>query len=55
MSLAFRLPARPAAAVVLLCAWINGLTDPAAFHPNADGYAAYTGAVTAAVRPSSFR
>lgn len=36
-------------------AWINGLGDPGAFHPNADGYEAYTGAVTAAVHPSAFR
>ncbi len=35
--------------------WILGPTDPGAFHPNADGYQAYTAAVTAAVRPSQLR
>lgn len=33
--------------------WINGPSDPAgAFHPNAEGYEAYTAAVTAAIVPS---
>ncbi len=37
-------------------AWLNGPFDPAgALHPNAEGYQAYTAAVTAAVRPSQFR
>lgn len=36
--------------------WLNGPFDPAgAFHPNSEGYAAYTAAVTAAVNPSQFR
>ncbi len=35
--------------------WVLGLFDPGAFHPNADGYEAYTAAVTAAVNPSTFR
>jgi lysophospholipase L1-like esterase len=40
--------------------WLHGLMvggalDPAAFHPNAEGYASYTAAVTAAVKPSDFR
>jgi lysophospholipase L1-like esterase len=33
-------------------AWVLGPFDPAAFHPNAAGYEAYTAALTAAVRPS---
>lgn len=33
-------------------AWILGPDEPGAFHPDADGYAAYTGAVTAAVNPT---
>ena len=36
-------------------AWVLGPFDPGAFHPNADGYEAYTAAVTAAVNPSTFR
>ncbi len=32
--------------------WITGPTDPAAFHPNAHGYRAYTAALTAAINPS---
>ncbi len=37
-------------------AWINGPFDPAGpLHPNAQGYQAYTAAVTAAVNPSQFR
>jgi lysophospholipase L1-like esterase len=36
-------------------AWILGPFDPGAFHPNADGYEAYTAAVTAAIQPSRFR
>ena len=36
-------------------AWVRGPFDPAAFHPNQDGYAAYTAAVTAAVKPSDFK
>jgi lysophospholipase L1-like esterase len=35
--------------------WITGPFNPAPFHPNAEGYAAYTAAVTAAVRPSALR
>jgi lysophospholipase L1-like esterase len=35
--------------------WVRGPFDPAAFHPNAEGYASYTAAVTAAVKPSDFR
>ncbi|WP_273652539.1 SGNH/GDSL hydrolase family protein [Cellulomonas fimi] len=31
--------------------WILGPTDPAAFHPTADGYAAYAAAVTSALGP----
>lgn len=31
--------------------WILGPFDPGAFHPNADGYEAYTAAVTAAIIP----
>lgn len=33
-------------------AWILGPFDPGAFHPNTDGYEAYTAAVTAAINPS---
>jgi lysophospholipase L1-like esterase len=36
-------------------AWILGPFDPGAFHPNADGYEAYTAAVTAAVGPALSR
>jgi lysophospholipase L1-like esterase len=36
-------------------AWILGPSDPGAFHPDADGYAAYTAAVTAAIDPSRLR
>lgn len=36
-------------------AWLTGPFDPAAFHPDADGYKAYTAAVTAAVDPSRWR
>jgi lysophospholipase L1-like esterase len=36
-------------------AWLHGPFDPAAFHPNAAGYEAYTAAVPAAVRPAAFR
>ncbi|MBA2955897.1 SGNH/GDSL hydrolase family protein [Nocardioides sp. MAH-18] len=35
--------------------WILGLSDPGAFHPNADGYETYTAAVTSAVNPSRLR
>ncbi len=31
-------------------AWILGATDPGSFHPNADGYEAYTAAVSSALR-----
>lgn len=31
-------------------AWVTGPYDPAAFHPNADGYRAYTRAVAASLR-----
>jgi lysophospholipase L1-like esterase len=34
--------------------WLHGL-DAAAFHPNDDGYGAYTAAVTAAIQPSELR
>ena len=36
-------------------AWILGPFDPAAFHPNAEGYEAYTAAVTAAIRPAELK
>lgn len=36
-------------------AWILGLLDPGAFHPNVEGYEAYTAAVTSAVNPSRLR
>jgi len=36
-------------------AWILGLLDPGAFHPNAEGYEPYTAAVTSAVNPSRLR
>jgi lysophospholipase L1-like esterase len=35
--------------------WVTGPFDPAPFHPNAEGYDAYTAAVTAAVRPSELK
>jgi lysophospholipase L1-like esterase len=35
--------------------WVRGPFDQAAFHPNVEGYASYTAAVTAAIRPSDFR
>jgi lysophospholipase L1-like esterase len=35
--------------------WIVGPGLPGAFHPNADGYQAYTAAVTAAIKPSQLR
>ena len=35
--------------------WVLGPLDPGAFHPDASGYAAYTAAVTAAIRPSRLR
>jgi hypothetical protein len=35
--------------------WILGPFDPGAFHPNTDGYEAYTAAVTAAINPSQLR
>lgn len=35
--------------------WILGPFDLGAFHPNADGYEAYTAAVTAAIKPSQFK
>lgn len=35
--------------------WVLGPLDPGAFHPDAAGYAAYTEAVTAAIRPSRLR
>ena len=35
--------------------WITGPFSPAAFHPNAEGYEAYSAAVTAAVRPSELK
>jgi lysophospholipase L1-like esterase len=36
-------------------AWLLGPFDPAAFHPNAAGYEAYTAAVTASVVPARLR
>lgn len=36
-------------------AWLLGPFDPGAFHPNAEGYEAYTGAVTAAVNPARLK
>ena len=36
-------------------AWITGLTDPAAFHPNINGYRAYTAALTSQINPSQLR
>ena len=36
-------------------AWILGLLDPGAFHPNAEGYETYTAAVTSTVNPSRLR
>ena len=36
-------------------AWILGLLDPGAFHPNTEGYETYTAAVTSAVNPSRLR
>ena len=36
-------------------AWILGLLDPGAFHPNAEGYETYAAAVTSAVNPSRLR
>jgi lysophospholipase L1-like esterase len=36
-------------------AWILGPQEPGAFHPDADGYAAYAGAVTAAINPTQIR
>jgi lysophospholipase L1-like esterase len=36
-------------------AWILGLSDPGAFHPNREGYRAYAAAVTAAIKPSQLR
>jgi len=36
-------------------AWILGLLDPGAFHPNAEGYETYTAAVTSALNPSRLR
>jgi lysophospholipase L1-like esterase len=35
--------------------WLLGPLDPGAFHPNADGYQAYTAAVTAAIIPARLR
>lgn len=35
--------------------WLLGPFDPAAFHPNAQGYAAYTAAVTAAINPAGLK
>lgn len=36
-------------------AWILGPFDPGAFHPDSDGYEAYTAALTAAINPSRLR
>ena len=36
-------------------AWLLDPFDPGSFHPNADGYKAYTAALTAAVNPSRLR
>lgn len=35
--------------------WIQGPLSPGPFHPNAEGYEAYTAAVTAAVNPARLR
>jgi lysophospholipase L1-like esterase len=35
--------------------WILGLGSPGPFHPNAEGYAAYAAAVTAAVNPAQLK
>lgn len=35
--------------------WLLGPFDPGAFHPNLEGYRAFTAAVTAAIRPSQLR
>jgi lysophospholipase L1-like esterase len=35
--------------------WIQGLGSPGPFHPNAEGYEAYTAAVTAAVQPARLK
>ena len=35
--------------------WVLGPFDPAAFHPTAEGYEAYTAAVTAAIRPAELK
>lgn len=36
-------------------AWILGPFDPGAFHPDSNGYQAYTAAVTSAINPSRLR
>ena len=36
-------------------AWILGPFDPGAFHPDTDGYEAYTAALTAAINPSRLK
>jgi lysophospholipase L1-like esterase len=35
--------------------WVRGPFDQAAFHPNVAGYASYTAALTAAVKPSALK
>ena len=35
--------------------WILGPSEPGAFHPDSEGYQAYTAAVTAAIKPSRLR
>jgi lysophospholipase L1-like esterase len=35
--------------------WVLGPFDPGAFHPNVEGYEAYTAAVTAAIRPAELK
>jgi lysophospholipase L1-like esterase len=36
-------------------AWLLGPFDPGAFHPDADGYQAYTAALTSAINPSRLK
>jgi hypothetical protein len=36
-------------------AWLLGPLDAGAFHPDAEGYQAYTAALTAAINPSRLK